>query len=85
MTDLERVKQDGSALQFVKEQTPEICMAAVKKDGWAIAYVKNQTMDICLAAVKQTPDAIKCITNPDFLNIIRKQRPELIAKLYDRP
>ena len=31
------------AVEFVKEQTPEICMAAVKQDGWALQHVKEQT------------------------------------------
>lgn len=30
--DLERVKQDGLALKYVKEQSPELCLAAVKKE-----------------------------------------------------
>jgi len=50
---LEAVKQDGYALKYVKEQTPEICLAAVKQDGHALRYVKEQTPEICLAAVKQ--------------------------------
>ena len=36
MTDLEMVQQNGYALEYVKEQTPEICLAAVQKNGWAI-------------------------------------------------
>ena len=31
-SDLERVKRDGMELQLVKEQTPEICLAAVKQN-----------------------------------------------------
>ena len=46
--DLEAVKQDGWALQYVKEQTPEICLEAVKQDGYALRYVKKQTPEICL-------------------------------------
>ena len=42
-SDLERVKRDGMALQLVKEQTPEICLAAVKQNWHALEYVKNQT------------------------------------------
>lgn len=46
-------KQDGLVLQYVKEQTPEICLAAIEQDEWALKYVKEQTPEICLAAVKQ--------------------------------
>ena len=53
MTDLEKVQEDGRALHYVNEQTPEICMAAVQQDGWALQYVNKQTPEICLAAVQQ--------------------------------
>ena len=36
------VKQNGYSLQYVKEQTPEICMAAVKQNGDSLQYVKEQ-------------------------------------------
>ena len=36
---MEAVKQDGDALQYVKEQTEAICMEAVKKNGDALRYV----------------------------------------------
>jgi hypothetical protein len=36
---LEAVKQYGHALQYVKDQTPEICLEAVKQDGHALQYV----------------------------------------------
>ena len=39
--DLEAVKQNGFALQYVKEQTPEICLEAVKEDGYALQYVRD--------------------------------------------
>ena len=42
MTDLEKVKKDGWALEFVQEQTPELCLAAVKKDKVAIMYVSKK-------------------------------------------
>ena len=38
---LEAVKKDGYALQYVKEQTPEIALEAVKKDGGALQFVKS--------------------------------------------
>ena len=40
------VKQDGLALEYVKEQIPEICLEAVKQNGLALAYVKEQTPEI---------------------------------------
>jgi hypothetical protein len=51
--DLQKVKQDGFALQFVvKEQTRELCLAAVQYRGYALEYVKEQTYELCLEAVK---------------------------------
>lgn len=49
------VQQNGLALQYVENQTPEICLAAVRKNGRALQHVKNQTPEICLAAVRQNP------------------------------
>ena len=37
---LENIKQDGDALKYVKNQTPELCLAAVQQDGDALKYVK---------------------------------------------
>ena len=39
---LEAVKQDGYALQYVKEQTEAVCLEAVKQDVAALRYVEEQ-------------------------------------------
>jgi hypothetical protein len=57
------IKDYGLALKYVKNQTPEICLAAVKNSGHALQYVKNQTPEICLAAIKKTRFAIKYVKN----------------------
>ena len=36
---IEAVKEDGDALRYVKEQTPDICIEAVKRNGDALQYV----------------------------------------------
>jgi hypothetical protein len=48
-------------LQFVKKQTPKICLAAVRQDGLALQFVKDQTPEICLAAVRQDEDALQYV------------------------
>lgn len=53
MSDLDKVKKDGGSLRYIKNQTPEICLAAVQKDGWALGYVENQSPEICFAALDQ--------------------------------
>ena len=41
--ELEIIKTDGWCLQHIKEQTPEICMAAVRQNGYTLYYVKDKT------------------------------------------
>ena len=60
------VKENGLALRFVKEQTPEICLEAVKQDGQALRFVKEQTPEICLVAVKQYGYALKWVKEQTF-------------------
>jgi hypothetical protein len=68
--DLQKVKKYGYALQFIKEQTYELCLEAVKTSGCACAlkYVKEQTPEICLASVKNSGCA---------LEYVKEQTPEL--------
>jgi hypothetical protein len=53
-------------LQYVKDQTPEICLEAVKQDGHALQYVKDQTPEICLEAVKQDGHALQYVDKSIF-------------------
>lgn len=43
----------------IKDQTPELCMAAVQLNGLALEYVHEQTLELCVEAVKQTKKAFK--------------------------
>ena len=50
---LESVKQDASALEFIKNLSKEnefIYLYAIKQDGLALRFVKNQTNKICIEA-----------------------------------
>ncbi|MEG1801754.1 MAG: DUF4116 domain-containing protein, partial [Oscillospiraceae bacterium] len=63
------VQNYGGALKYVKEQTPELCMAAVVQNYvWALEYVKEQTPEICMAAVQN---------NWGTLQYVKEQTPEL--------
>ena len=42
---LKRVKQKGTYIQYVKDQTPEICMVAVKENEYALALVDKSIFD----------------------------------------
>ena len=52
------LEKDPFLLQYVKQQTEDICLTAVQEDGRALRYVRQQTEDICVAAVRQCPGAI---------------------------
>ncbi len=67
-------KENGYALRFVKEQTPEICLQAVKQYGLALQYVKEQTFEMCLEAVKQNGNALKYVINqtPLIIHYLKK-------------
>lgn len=56
----------GLALEFITEQTEEMCLIAVKSNGWALQYVEKQTDKICLAAVKQNGCALKFVIKQTY-------------------
>ena len=72
MTHLENVQKDGYAIRHIKEQTPELCLAAVKQEGYAIRHITNKTHEICLEAVKQDSYALD-YTNPEFKFLFNKE------------
>lgn len=41
---MEAVKQDGLALSYVINQTPEICLAAVRQDENAFRLIRDAAM-----------------------------------------
>src|SRR3989338_9805218 len=60
---LHKCKTFPYSLQYVKEQTDEICMVAVQQDGLVLQYVNVQTDEICMAAVQQNGWALAYVTN----------------------
>jgi Domain of unknown function (DUF4116) len=48
-------------LQYVKNQTEDICLCSVKQNGYALQYVLHQTDDICLRAVKDCGYALQYV------------------------
>jgi hypothetical protein len=64
------VKQNGNALQYVKEefQTEEICQLAVKKNGKALQYVneKLKTEEICKLSIENDPSAMMFIKDEEI-------------------
>jgi len=71
---LTTVRRNSNMLQFVKNQTDEICLEAVKQYGWALQFVKKQTDEICLEAVKQNGNALQFVKNPTKKNVFDSSR-----------
>ena len=46
--ELEMVKKDGLALEYVKDQTPELCLDAVRRRRDALKFVDDQYKDYVL-------------------------------------
>src|SRR5574344_1664027 len=71
---LEAVKQNGYALEYVKEQTPVICLESVRQNGYALEYVKEQTHDICLEAIKDNGLALRWVKEqtPLIIHYLKK-------------
>ena len=84
--DIESVTKTGFALEYVENQTPEVCEAAVMQNGLALEYVKDQTPEVCEAAVMQDGLALRYVENqtPEIcLAAVRNNRT--VIRLIDLP
>ena len=54
---------DGCPLQYVKEQTYELCLEAVKNNGYTSEYIKDQPYKLFLEAVKNNGCALEFVKN----------------------
>ncbi|HRN71455.1 MAG TPA: DUF4116 domain-containing protein [Candidatus Woesebacteria bacterium] len=61
---LEAVKENGWAIQYIKNPSEKLQLEAVKQNGYVIRYIKNPSEKLQLEAVKQDGLAIKFIKNP---------------------
>ncbi len=50
-------------MQYVQNQTEDICTEAVRQNGYALNFVKIQTENICLAAVEENKSALQYVEN----------------------
>lgn len=72
--DLQTVKQDGMQLQWVEEQTKDICLAAVENEPRAFMFVKQDLFnvydlkEICLAAFTLDGSQIEHLDQSRFQN-----------------
>lgn len=44
---------DRNSLQYIRNQTPELCKLCVETDGSLLRYIRNQTPELCLIAVRR--------------------------------
>ena len=57
------LSENCCALQYVKNQTEELCIRAVQQNGDALEYVKIQTNEICEMAVWENGHALEYVIN----------------------
>jgi hypothetical protein len=62
---LEVVKQNSYAIQYIKNPSEDIQLEAVKQNGHVIQFISNPSEEVQLAAVKKNGQAIKWIKNPN--------------------
>jgi len=62
-TILEILKKDGRVLQFIKNQTREMCIVACQYDGWALEFVNEQTEEICIIACESDSYMLNFVDN----------------------
>lgn len=55
------ISQNGLLINYVKEQTPELCMLAVQQNGFALKYINNKTIELCMLAVQQNGIALEYV------------------------
>ena len=58
------VKQDGGAIEYIKNPSLEVQLAAVNQNAYAIQDIKNPSPEVQLAAVNHEGWAIYYIENP---------------------
>ena len=69
---LDAVRKNGMNLQYINNQTPEMCLEAVKQDVNTLRYVQPhlQTQEMCVKAIQQNVLTLKFITNKNLKRII---------------
>ena len=61
---LETVRKDGFAIEYIKNPSKEVQLTAVREDGYAIRYIDNPSEEVQLEAIRKDGYAIQFIDNP---------------------
>lgn len=94
------IKKDWRNIQFIENQTIDLCELAIRTSAQAIRFIKNKTDELCLLAVKMSPETIEFVENQtdeicfafiegiddeeDFHYWIKKPTPEMYEALYKK-
>jgi len=76
--DLQKVKKDGYAIQFVKYQTYEMCVKAIEQYPYSYQFIHNMTEDLWRLAVKKDGKMLHMIED---INLKLKITREIIDEL----
>jgi hypothetical protein len=76
---IKRLKKIPEELEFIKDPSEEVQLAAVNQDGFVIKFIKDPSEKVQLAAIKSSPFSIREIKNPSqkILNKAFELAPEL--------
>ena len=79
--ELQHVKRSGYSLQFVREQTPELCLIALEKDPWCFQYGITMSKEMWRLAVKKDGRILHQIKDIELkLQLTREITNELTLK-----
>jgi len=62
------------AIEYINNQTIDLCKLSVNQNPWSIKYVREQTVDLCLLALGLHRDVyieIKIVSNPNYSKTLK--------------
>ncbi len=80
------VRRNGMLLEYIQEQTEEICIEAIKNNPYSIVFVKNLTIDLLKLAVNIKPTCICKLTSlsPEFYKVAVETKPYSIMYIKNK-
>ena len=70
---LKAVKEDGTYIYNVKNQTEELCLEAIKENEYSIIFIKNPSIECWRLAVKINSELIDFIENDVLTEMIIRE------------
>lgn len=61
---IKSIRVYADSIDYVKNQTFELCKMALKKSAYSIQYIRNQTFKLCKMAVKKKGNCLQYIKKP---------------------